>query len=656
MSRTSDALRGLRATFNIVHRSKDNAPRRRNWRRFEPLEGRHLLVATLWVDPNVASGGNIFATIGAAVAAAHNGDTVKVVAGTYGEAVDIDKSLTIVGGRVRAVGEPTGTSIVNPGLGTGFVLNAANVTIKNFTIQGSIGGIKTSSSFGGYKILGNTFFDDAVGIALATSLVNPATTMISGNKFTNNTVGLATADGILCQEGARNVMITGNSFAARSTDSAININAASQSVNVQILNNVWPIIDGGIVVANATKFKVSGNTIYAQTPDVTPIHFAGAVTNSQVAGNMLHKAAASNATGIDLSQDLVATPNTSNKITGNIVDGFFQGITVRNSTQNTISSNVITNSNSGGIRISMSSTSNTVAMNSVSQCLYGIDIQSDGNTVSKNTVTGTHNVGINVVSSQNTISGNSVSHNDSNGIVVMSILQPLTQNKINGNTVNFNGGGIRVEFADDCTISGNVANSNQNNGIDVSQGSHNVVSRNTANGNYVLGITVNFENFDTISKNTANHNLFGFTISADNTTLTGNTANNNLGSGFGVSGNMDTVKGNFANNNVLAGLVVGGSNGTVSQNVAKANGLVGIELDTTNSSVSGNLALNNSGNGIQLGAMSSGNTISGNMAMGNGDALGGFDLFDASTGGGTAATANTWAGNKAKTRSPAGLL
>src|SRR5262249_13468562 len=156
----------------------------------------HMLSATLWVDPKVAPSGNIFSTIAAAVAAAHNGDTVKVVAGTYPEQLDVNKTLTLIGGQVRASSEPTGPSIVEAGLGAAFKLLAANITVKNFTIQGSIAGIETSSSFAGYQIFGNTFFDDAVGIALATSLINPANSTVSGNTFTNDSLGIATSDGI----------------------------------------------------------------------------------------------------------------------------------------------------------------------------------------------------------------------------------------------------------------------------------------------------------------------------------------------------------------------------------------------------------------------------------------------------------------------------
>src|SRR5215510_2894767 len=121
----------------------------RNRVHFEALEDRRVL-ATLFVDPNVPASGNIFSKINDAVAAAHSGDTIKVVAGTYNESIDVNKSLTLIGGQIRAAGEPTGRSIV-AAVGAdpfGFALDANNVTVKNFTIQDhTVRGILTNASF-----------------------------------------------------------------------------------------------------------------------------------------------------------------------------------------------------------------------------------------------------------------------------------------------------------------------------------------------------------------------------------------------------------------------------------------------------------------------------------------------------------------------------
>src|SRR5262245_46653666 len=86
---------------------------------FEFLEDRRLLSATLWVDPNVdpapptSHSPGIYATINNALAAARNGDTIKIVAGLYAEEIDITKTVTIIGGQVRIAGESTGPSFAS---------------------------------------------------------------------------------------------------------------------------------------------------------------------------------------------------------------------------------------------------------------------------------------------------------------------------------------------------------------------------------------------------------------------------------------------------------------------------------------------------------------------------------------------------------------
>jgi parallel beta-helix repeat protein len=82
------------------------------------------------------------------------------------------------------------------------------------------------------------------------------------------------------------------------------------------------------------------------------------------------------------------------------------------------------------------------------------------------------------------------------------------------------------------------------------------------------------------------------------------------------------------------------------------NGSDGINVDNaTGNTLQGNLARANKRDGIALEATATGNTVRLNFLHGNSD----FDAFDASTGPGTAGTANTWENNFFKTSSPSGL-
>src|SRR6516164_2071495 len=113
----------------------------------------------------------MFSSISAAVAAAHSGDTIRVVAGTYAEQVQSNTpNLTIIGGQARVAGQSGASIVTSPGgVTTGFVLTANNVTVKNFTIQQEAVGVSTGAAFSGCSIVHNIFQDDVLGVSLATS-------------------------------------------------------------------------------------------------------------------------------------------------------------------------------------------------------------------------------------------------------------------------------------------------------------------------------------------------------------------------------------------------------------------------------------------------------------------------------------------------------
>jgi parallel beta-helix repeat protein len=632
---------------------------------FERLEDRRML-ATLWVDPNVAATATIFSSIGAAVIAAHNGDTIKVVAGTYEESVDVNKSVTLIGGQVRVAGQ-SGPSIIDTPLGSnspyGFFLEANHIAVKNFTIRFQPHfGIETSGSFSGYGILHNHFFDDGVGVGLSTSSsAIAAATTISANLFdTTSGAGPLSLDAVLSSGGLSNVTLSGNTINESNTDAAIRVNGATPSTNVRIMNNTV-ILGQGIVIANVTKAKIDGNIVLRLGAGATAIHLAGAVTRSEVNGNTLFGGDQAGV-GIHLDQMLVTSPDAGNKISGNTLTGvgdvfnvlpvsFIHGIELDSASQNTIIGNSVTFAVESGIALT-SSDSNTISSNSVSDTglrvfpvpQVGISLSnSDGNVLSKNITNGNKTCGILIDgSSGNMLKQNTADFNDdafASGIQ----LQNANQNKLIGNTTNFNTiDGISFAESSGNVVSGNSSSANLV-GFDLTNASTNTFSGNTASGNFDAGFGAsNMSNNNTFMKNTVNNT---------------NTVTGSGSVGIEVSGNSNVVKGNMVIGTLGIGIVVSGQMATVSNNIVKNNQGDGIQLSQlTSSLISGNVIMNNDGDGIDADATTSGNTISGNMAMGNGQAVGGFDLFDASTGTGTAMTANTWLNNKAQTRSPARLM
>jgi len=660
---------------------------------FESLEHRRVL-ATLWVDPNVPPSGNIFSKINDAVAAAHSGDTVKVVAGTYLESVNVNKpGLKIIGGQVRASGEPLGPSLVLIDGGTGFALTSNNITVKNFTIRKALIAIATGSAFSGFNILHNTFASDAIGIALNTTLIAPVTTTISGNLFTNNGGdGVVSQRSILAGLGARNVTITGNTFQSQNTDAAIRITGMSPSTNVQILAN-RVMADAGFVVANVKNSKIDGNTIV--DPTQIGIKLGGAVTNSEVNNNTLIQTASLVTAGIALDQTLVPIVNVGNRITGNTISSvdptvmsFSSGISSHDTNQNTISKNTVTGSVIG-IDVQFGG-SHMVLSNVVARNEYGIQLNHvAGSTISNNIVNSNAVLGITMTN----ITGNVIFQNtvNSNGGGIHGGIEAIScnQNKLTGNIANFNGtNGFSFVSSANNVFAGNTANFNGRSGFNLSSSTStmNKFSGNTANQNQQSGFFLNSLSHDnTLSGNTAKNNiLHGFSVlgGASSNTLNKNIAKGNLNDGFMIAANgnklsFNTASGNGANgillmsasSNVVMGNTLlnnrfnglrffGSSDNMALGNIIKDNQFSGISLVSTssNNTISNNMVLGNTGDGIVLADSASGNTISGNTAMGNADAVGGFDLIDLSLGSGTAGTANTWLNNKALRRPPAGLL
>src|SRR3989344_5943172 len=98
--------------------------------------------AGLIVDDDLACPGAAYTTIQGAVDAASSGDTVQVCPGTYVEAVNVTKPLTLESTTLNgAVIRPSNN--VNPGI---YINTVNNVTIDGFEIDGTVGLIQTGIS------------------------------------------------------------------------------------------------------------------------------------------------------------------------------------------------------------------------------------------------------------------------------------------------------------------------------------------------------------------------------------------------------------------------------------------------------------------------------------------------------------------------------
>jgi parallel beta-helix repeat protein len=129
-------------------------------------------------DHTVGSSGAEFSTIKDAVDWAVGGDTIRVMSGTYTDAVRIDKKLTLIG-----VDSGSGAPVIAPQPSVnGIEILADGCSVQGFTIQGSAGasGIRILSD--NNFIRHNTIKDNGEGITLASSNKNS----VLGNTITGN--------------------------------------------------------------------------------------------------------------------------------------------------------------------------------------------------------------------------------------------------------------------------------------------------------------------------------------------------------------------------------------------------------------------------------------------------------------------------------------
>ncbi len=349
---------------------------------FEPLEDRRLLAAvTRWVDPNVtANGTTIFADFTTAIAAAKNGDTIKVVAGNYDPGIDVTKLLTIIGGQIRANGEPTGPTIIHGDpSSTGFLLAANSITIENFNFTSPTTGIDTQGAISGLKILNNVFEDDNVGIHLNTSTASSAKTIIiSGNDFFTTSSATNTSESILI-DGGRNISISGNSINA-GEDAGIESNPAHQIIGLQILNNRFSTAN--ILLVNQSNAKVDNNQL-----GNSEIRLAGGIVNSEIVGNSLFGGGLNvPPLSISLDESLLSVADTGNKISSNRIQFMTDGIVVFNGSHNTVSGNTIDGVQNDGIQLSGGSLNTVSGNTSAGNAGNGIHLEnSSSDTVSPRT-------------------------------------------------------------------------------------------------------------------------------------------------------------------------------------------------------------------------------------------------------------------------------
>ena len=131
----SNSRRGKRqvAARQFATRSFATGPRSLRHAGLEALEARNML-AIITVN---GAGGADFTTIGAAIAAASNHDTIQVAAGTYNENLTIGATLTSLTIEGAGSGNTAADTIIDAGGGVGIDIQASGASAGDrLTIEG----------------------------------------------------------------------------------------------------------------------------------------------------------------------------------------------------------------------------------------------------------------------------------------------------------------------------------------------------------------------------------------------------------------------------------------------------------------------------------------------------------------------------------------
>ena len=271
-------------------------------------------------------------------------------------------------------------------------------------------------------------------------------------------------------------------------------------------------------------------------------------------------------------------------ISGNDVYGNDDGITLSGSSNNMLKTNTVSSNADDGIRLHSSSNYNTLTENIANSnnddiCLDG----SSNNTLTNNTVKSKTGYGIDLCSSSN-------------------------NNTIENNIVNLNSGGdiessYGISLRYDCNYNMLTNNNCSNNRYGIFLGvwiNYNTLTNNTVNSNYEYGIILSGSNNNTLENNNCSNNRYDGIIlwSSSNNTLKSNIVSNNR---YGIS--LD-----------------GSSNNALTNNTVNSNAGNGICLDNAdNNIITCNLVKNNTEHGFYLHGGSTGNNISYNNVIENGN-------------------------------------
>jgi Ca2+-binding RTX toxin-like protein len=294
----------------------------------------------------VGSGG--FATIQAAVDAAHDGDTILVAAGTYVEQVVVNgiDDLTIIAATgatvtIQAPADVVQTATRGSGQGVEAVLtgiNSLNLTISGIHIDGAGAGnsVTPGNEFSG------VYFRDSSGSLIGVDVAHVRDAYVGTTPLGANAVsGVQRGRAVLVDNPGGQLAFTmaGGSITDFQKNGLVANNADLDVSGVTITGaGVQQIAQNGIVVSNSTG-SIDGNTISAvgtstASAAATGILGIGGNVGLDITDNTISGTNAADANSITYGVEMEQIgfgPNSGGHITGNIIDHVDEGVGAYNS-------------------------------------------------------------------------------------------------------------------------------------------------------------------------------------------------------------------------------------------------------------------------------------------------------------------------------------
>jgi hypothetical protein len=284
----------------------------------------------------VGCGGGSYQTIGAAVGAAVNGETIVVCRGTYPGGVVLSKTLSIVGvgnPEIDATGQNNGVQVLASGskiqgftvenaLGEGILVGLGTAPVSNVTISGNTVTHNDQGNPTGAPITTSSYPQCNANPATPTEpgdcgegmhLVNAFDSTVVGNKVVGNSGGILISDDTGATYGN---LIEFNDVSGNALDCGITL--ASHTPEVfgggvhdntvlanQVTNNGVAAQGGGVLLASGVPGNIPG------IPGT-----GGAVYNNLVKGNYL---VGNGLGGVTLHSHTPGQNLNGNTITGNVI-------------------------------------------------------------------------------------------------------------------------------------------------------------------------------------------------------------------------------------------------------------------------------------------------------------------------------------------------